>query len=360
MFGGNYYQDDDPMTLYQQLLRGGMPHLPSRRFDEYYRCYPVVMFRGPEREDLEFGGKILMPPSALEKLTRLNITYPMLFELINGQKNRTTHCGVLEFTAEEGKLYLPHWMMQTLILDTGDLVQIKSTDLPSASLVKLQPQSINFLDISDPKAVLEKAFRNFATLTKGDIFSFKYNDTIYSVEALEVKPETEKMGVSMLETDVSVDFAPPIGYVEPQPKRNLRSSGPMNSMTGNKMHLEGTMAQEINYSSIAPSSNTAKKSQQLVSSNFLIGGQKLNRKKPSKVATSNGSAQSDGSIENPPKSSLNNTDVPQPLRLPPNKLFFGYEIKPAKKIENNEKEKGNPQKHHFEGSGNTLRSQKRK
>jgi ubiquitin fusion degradation protein 1 len=51
-----------------------------------------------------------MPPSALEKLTRLHITYPMLFELFNGQTDRTTHCGVLEFIAEEGKLYLPHWV----------------------------------------------------------------------------------------------------------------------------------------------------------------------------------------------------------------------------------------------------------
>ncbi|POS84457.1 hypothetical protein EPUL_001939 [Erysiphe pulchra] len=356
MFGSNYYQDDDPMTLYQQLLRSGMPPLPSRRFDEYYRCFPVVMFRGPEREDLEFGGKILMPPSALEKLTRLSITYPMLFELINGQKNRTTHCGVLEFTAEEGKLYLPHWMMQTLLLETGDLIQIKSTDLPSASLVKLQPQSTNFLDISDPKAVLEKAFRNFATLTKGDVFSFKYNDTIYSVEALEVKPETEKMGVSMLETDVSVDFAPPVGYVEPQ---HQRTPGPLNSATRNKLLQEGTMAQDINYSSIAPSS-VAAQGQKSVSSNFMIGGQKLNRKKVNKVSTPNGLAQSERSIESPSGVVIKKTDGPQPLRLPPNKLFFGYEIKPVKLKEDTDKEHGDTKKSQFEGSGNTLRSQRKK
>ena len=51
-----------------------------------------------------------MPPSALEKLTRLHITYPMLFELLNGQAETHTHAGVLEFVAEEGKVYLPHWV----------------------------------------------------------------------------------------------------------------------------------------------------------------------------------------------------------------------------------------------------------
>jgi ubiquitin fusion degradation protein 1 len=106
--GYGYYQDDDPMAMYN-MIRGGRGG-PPKRFDEYYRCYPTVMLPGPEREDLNYGGKIIMPPSALEKLTRLHITYPMLFELYNGQGERTTHCGVLEFIAEEGKVYLPHWV----------------------------------------------------------------------------------------------------------------------------------------------------------------------------------------------------------------------------------------------------------
>ena len=39
------YGDDDPMMAYQQAMmrRGGQP----RRFDEYFRCYPVVMLPGP-------------------------------------------------------------------------------------------------------------------------------------------------------------------------------------------------------------------------------------------------------------------------------------------------------------------------
>jgi outer membrane receptor for monomeric catechols len=51
-----------------------------------------------------------MPPSALEKLTRLEIAYPMLFELINGRQQKVTHAGVLEFIAEEGRVYLPYWV----------------------------------------------------------------------------------------------------------------------------------------------------------------------------------------------------------------------------------------------------------
>ena len=64
------------------------------------------MLPGNERDDLEHGGKIIMPPSALDQLTRLNIVYPMLFKLTNPATSRTTHCGVLEFIADEGESIL--------------------------------------------------------------------------------------------------------------------------------------------------------------------------------------------------------------------------------------------------------------
>ena len=34
----------------------------------------------------------------------------MLFKLTNTNAKRSTHCGVLEFVADEGKVYLPHWV----------------------------------------------------------------------------------------------------------------------------------------------------------------------------------------------------------------------------------------------------------
>lgn len=53
---------------------------------------------------------VIMPPSALAQLTGLNINYPMLFKLTNKNTERITHCGVLEFVADEGKVYLPLWV----------------------------------------------------------------------------------------------------------------------------------------------------------------------------------------------------------------------------------------------------------
>ncbi|KAL8939281.1 MAG: hypothetical protein Q9216_003452 [Gyalolechia sp. 2 TL-2023] len=351
MLGGMY-----PRSMLHRAA-GGAP----RRFDEYYRCYPVVMLPGPERENVNHGGKVILPPSALDKLTRLHITYPMLFELINGNAEKMTHAGVLEFIAEEGKIYLPYWIMQTLSLDPGDLLQIMSTDLPSGSFVKLQAQSTNFLDISDPKAVLENAFRNFSCLTKGDIFTFTYNDQTFEMAVLETKPSTAKNGaISVLETDLEVDFAPPVGYEEPKRVSGTstpRSIGAGGLPSGGMVHSAGTMAQAINYASIAPQSNSAAAGAKAVSSNFLHGGHKLKGSKAPitpKASTPVAGASTNPPPQQPAAPPRPRTNGPQPLRLPPGKLFFGYEIKPVKKDGEN-KENEEDSKPHFQGQGQTLR-----
>jgi ubiquitin fusion degradation protein 1 len=59
---------------------------------------------------------------ALDKLTQLHITYPMLFEVINGAKGKSTHAGVLEFTAEEGRCYLPFWVRLCYTIHCDTLV----------------------------------------------------------------------------------------------------------------------------------------------------------------------------------------------------------------------------------------------
>ena len=34
----------------------------------------------------------------------------MLFKLTNKKMKRETHCGVLEFVADEGRIYIPYWV----------------------------------------------------------------------------------------------------------------------------------------------------------------------------------------------------------------------------------------------------------
>jgi ubiquitin fusion degradation protein 1 len=72
------------------------------------------MAPGAERPELNYGSKIILPPSALDKVSKLHVQWPLLMEMINGEKDRYTHAGVLEFVAEEGRAYLPQWVSHTL------------------------------------------------------------------------------------------------------------------------------------------------------------------------------------------------------------------------------------------------------
>ncbi|XP_057421763.1 uncharacterized protein LOC130715664 [Lotus japonicus] len=188
-------------------------------FEQTYRCYPASFIEKPQ---LESGDKIIMPPSALDRLASLHIDYPMLFELRNDDAERVSHCGVLEFIAEEGMIYMPYWMMENMLLQEGDIVRVKNVTLPKGKYVKLQPHTKDFLDISNPKAILETTLRNFSCLTTGDSIMVAYNNKKYYIDIIETKPAN---AISIIETDCEVDFAPPLDYKEPEKPTAPHSAG---------------------------------------------------------------------------------------------------------------------------------------
>lgn len=128
----------------------------------------------------------------------------MLFSIT--ANNKKTCAGVLEFTSPEGRAMLPRWMMDNLGIRENDLITITSVSLQKASYVKIQPHETAFIDIANPKAVLETALRNFACLTEGDVICIYYLNKTFKLSVLACKPATS---VSVIETDMQVDFAEP-------------------------------------------------------------------------------------------------------------------------------------------------------
>ncbi|KAI0562711.1 Ubiquitin fusion degradation protein UFD1 [Gracilaria domingensis] len=197
-FGGNFGDDS-----YEQAAAA--PGVFTRQF----RCYPVSFI---DKSELENGDKIVLPPSALDFLARQNIAFPMLFQL-ESRNGRKTHCGVQEFIAEEGHANVPYWLMQNLLVSEGGMITIRNANLPKGNFVKFQPQTSDFLKIFNPKAVLEATLRSFTCLTKGDSIAINYNNKVYYIDVLEVAPGE---AISIIETDVNVEFAAPKDYVEPE------------------------------------------------------------------------------------------------------------------------------------------------
>ena len=82
------------------------------------------------------------------------------------------------------------WLVRcfTFIYFLGGLLQVESASLPVATFAKFQPHSPEFLEMTNPKAVLEARLRNFACLSKGDVIAIMYNNKIYELSVLETKP----------------------------------------------------------------------------------------------------------------------------------------------------------------------------
>lgn len=82
-----------------------------------------------------------MPKTALTEICLLHQKYPIVFKLTNAsEQSKFTHCGVMRFDSEEGKVYLAEWMMDNLLLgDFGQVLVEKS--VPRQGLVCKVPAS---------------------------------------------------------------------------------------------------------------------------------------------------------------------------------------------------------------------------
>lgn len=166
-----------------------------------------------------------------ETLQQPTMGSPFLFRLQNLNKPEapSTCCGVLEFIAEEGRVYLPEWMMKYLKVRGGEFLRVEglSQIIPCGTKVIIQPQSMAFIEnISDPRAVLERSFRAFSTLTRGDKITIEYIGDEYDILVVDVEPNDSVQGatgsnteypptICITETDLVVDFSAPPGYVDP-------------------------------------------------------------------------------------------------------------------------------------------------
>ena len=183
-------------------------------FIEVYRAYPASIMG---REDIDLSNSIILPSDALENLSHMrnfgDSRNPVLFRILNIELNIYTHCGVIEFTAEKGTCYIPSNMFDRLCLEEGQRVNIRAAPLKPGTFIKLQPHKTEFINIKDPKTILEYNLRNYFCVTEGDTISIKFGTKIYKIDIIQCKPDK---AIRTLNCDIQVDFAPPKDYKEPE------------------------------------------------------------------------------------------------------------------------------------------------
>ncbi|WFD31102.1 ubiquitin fusion degradation protein [Malassezia sp. CBS 17886] len=325
---------------------------PPQAYEDTFKAYSMARFTERERKDVSYGGK-----------ADLELESPWTFTLRTSGRaeQRHTHAGVVEFIADEGN------MMRMLQLDEGDPIHIQGCRLPKGQFVKLQPQTVDFLEISDPKAVLEQALRHYPTLTPGDIIEISYNCLTFEILIMEVQPDAE--GISILETDLEVDFAAPKGYVEPA--RQPRAPPPT---MASKLQIDKGKVDVIRAGSGAAQGTSADPSNS-AAGHFKGAGQTLSGKKTKgrkeKPITPKDEASRvrNTEYEIRPVIVTNDTQlvdkhVPTALNVPFGTLFFGYDVKmldvPVSEPAAEERPADVPDAEQtaapFSGAGNTLRA----
>lgn len=222
-------------NLIQSSQRGGLPEII-----DMLQAYPSYFF---ERQDLEQGNKIILPEKVLLEITERhdsNIPNPLIFSLSSLRNKNTVYVGVLEFGEQENICILPFWLFTEMKLNEGEMLRVGLvTCLEKANYVKLRPHKTEFINLPDPRSILEIHLRNFVCLTLNQTICIEFMKKEYYIDVLELKPKTLYNAVSLFDTDLNLEFAPPLDYVEPA-KPLPQQTETINKNTPSSVVFEGT------------------------------------------------------------------------------------------------------------------------
>ncbi|CAD8104119.1 unnamed protein product [Paramecium primaurelia] len=189
---------------------------------EHLTVYSASSYGRPQ---INNGNKILLPASALQQLIFIKQNGPMIFKIQSTQSQKFTYVGVLEFVAEEGTCIIPDWLFENMnFFDNCWVIISLEQSLPLGKLIKIQPHETAFIDLPDPRAILENQLRNYICLTQGETITITFNKNKYMIDIVSVTPQTDKLAVCINEADVEIDFLQPLDYTEAPPQKLIKTN----------------------------------------------------------------------------------------------------------------------------------------
>ncbi|XP_047943241.1 ubiquitin recognition factor in ER-associated degradation protein 1-like [Salvia hispanica] len=188
--------------------------------EEVLTCLPFDRYRNPE---LESGNKVVLPPSCLSRLKDMGVRFPWLFKIESFKSEKISHCGMLEFCADEGSVYVPRWMMENLGIREGEDVILRDAWAMTGTRMKLQPHE--------------------GALLEGDTIGVRCGEREreFLVDVLDVGPGGDV--ISLCDTDCAVEFATPLDYLnkerEKEKKEKEKEGGVFRAFSGVARRLDG-------------------------------------------------------------------------------------------------------------------------
>lgn len=166
------------------------------------------------------SNKILLPPNVLHELMTRDLFKEndiMFFKVINKKIEFGNVCSVHEFTASPGICHVPYHIMEYLAITEGENIEIEKISPPTGTYVKLRPHKTAFIELSNPKAILEKIMcEDYPVITQGQTIAINYKGLgkVFRIDIMETQPAEV---ISIIDTDLNVDFDEPIDYIAPPP-----------------------------------------------------------------------------------------------------------------------------------------------
>lgn len=164
----------------------------------------------PNNPEWNYGGKVCLPPQCLERIvgSGRNIPRLMVFDVASStKKNLRVKCGVIDFTAADGEIWMPEWMLKSLDFPAKVVVTLMAgEEVPKATSLLFQLLDHDLLKLG-AKVILERHLRSFPILSQGEVIPIEFNGKIYPLKIAKAEPFGGH--VITVDTDIAVDFVCP-------------------------------------------------------------------------------------------------------------------------------------------------------
>lgn len=192
------------------------PLISRMSFRTNLSCFSFTCSTQPEEltKRLRSSNKILLPPSVLYELNQQDLSDNiMFFKVSNKELNFGIVCGVQEFSSPPGICHIPYHIMEHIGIKEAQEVEIEKVSLDQGSYIKLRPHKTAFINLSNPKEILEKVMSSdYPVVSQGQTIEIYYEEIKYLIDIVETKPD---VSISIINTDINIDFEEPLDYVEP-------------------------------------------------------------------------------------------------------------------------------------------------
>ena len=190
------------------------------------QVYPYSFSSNVQRNTLEYSNQVILPPEILARQS--NDTDGILFFTI-ANKEKKINVGVHEFTDIPDVCYIPYYFMMLLGIKEGERIQITPIEEKpqKATSIILKPQEQVFMELSDPKRILEYHLsRLYPIITVGDVLRIFHDDMVYCLSVSKVEPADI---VQTVDCDIVLDFEESHDYININPTSAEINTSNMNS-----------------------------------------------------------------------------------------------------------------------------------